>query len=199
MTPSLEVLVSSAVLSIDKEEYYVDSFNVIETEEFAIEEYEFVLDTFSITYCSPSKQPRLMNTKSRQVTVDCPLETSFPPITLSITDHEASDTAVQVKASSLDSQLHVSQLGIDFQQELTTHPNLAPNQLAGQELTAHYLTDAFGPDWYDHCDSVVKNLHELLTSGELPREHICYKFLKDVIGYIDCMTKQDRRQQVCWS
>ena len=90
-------------------------------------------------------------------------------------------------------------IDIDFQQELTTHPNLAPNRLVGQELKAHDLTDAFGPDWYDHCDSLVKNLHELLTSGELPREHICYKFLKDVIGYIHCMTKQDRRQQVCWS
>ena len=82
VTPSLEALDSSVALSIDKEEYYVDSFNVIETEEFAIEENEFTLDTFSTTDCSPPKQPRLMNTESRQVTVDCPIETSSPPIIL---------------------------------------------------------------------------------------------------------------------
>ena len=81
---TLEVLDSSAVLSIDKEEYYVDSFNVIETEEFAIEENEFTLDTFPATDCSPSRQPRLMNTELRQVSVDCPLETSFPLITVSM-------------------------------------------------------------------------------------------------------------------
>ena len=101
VTPSFEVLDSSAVLSIDKEEYYVDSSNVVGTEEFEIEENEFTLDTFFTTDCSPSKQPRLMNTESRQRTVDCPLETSLPPSTESITDHDASDTAVQVKASSL--------------------------------------------------------------------------------------------------
>lgn len=55
VTPSFEVLDSSAVLSIDKEEYYVDSFNVVETEEFEIEENEFTLDTFSTTDCSLSK------------------------------------------------------------------------------------------------------------------------------------------------
>ena len=68
------------VFSIDKEEYNVDSLNVIETEEFAIEENEFTLDTLSTTDCSPSKQSRIMNTESRQVTVDCLLENLFLPL-----------------------------------------------------------------------------------------------------------------------
>ena len=139
-----------------------------------------------------------MNTEARQRTVDCLIE-PLPSIPVSITDHETSDTPLQVKAVSVNSDFHVSQLDIDIQQELNTNPNLAPNQLLGQEITDHDLTDAFGPDRYEYSDSVVKNLHELLTSGELPREHICYKFIKDIIRYIHCMTKQDRRQQVCWS
>ena len=60
-----------------------------------------------------------MNTESRQVTLDCPIETSSPPITVPITDHGTSDTAVEpveVKASRLNSEVHVSQFGIDFQQ-----------------------------------------------------------------------------------
>ena len=129
LLPSL-VLDPSAVLSIDTEEYYVDSSNVMETEEFGIEENEFTLDTFSTTDCSPSKQPRLMNTEARQRTVDCPIE-PLPSIPVSITDHETSDTPLQVKAVSVNSDFHVSQLDIDIQQELNKHPNLAPNQLLG--------------------------------------------------------------------
>lgn len=51
------------------------------------------------------------------------------------------------------------------------------------------LIDVFGFDWYDYCDFVVKNLYEFFILGEFFREYICYKFLKDVIGYIYCMMK----------
>ena len=100
-----------------------------------------------------------------------------------------------MKASSLDSEFHLSQFRIDFQEELTTHPNLAPNQPVGQELTAHDLNDAFGSDWYDHCDSVVKNLHQSF----LHRVNFPESTSATVIGYIHCMTKRDRQKQVCWS
>ena len=119
MTPSFEVLDSSAVFSIDKEEYYVDSFNVVGTEEFENEENSLLIGSSQQIVVLQSSLRRLMNTESRQKTVDCPLETSLPPSTVSRTDHDASDTAVLVKASSLNTEFHVSQFGIDFQQELT--------------------------------------------------------------------------------
>lgn len=55
------------------------------------------------------------------------------------------------------------------------------------DLILDELNNVFGLNWYEKRDEVVKYLYEFFFFGELFKEYICYKFFKDVIGYIYCM------------
>lgn len=178
----------SVTFSAETEEFSLESFDI--RENFSVLDTDFTIDTFSTnpqfsdsSQVSPPKRARL-NGNEEAVMINPPNNS------LSMND-KASDSANIINDDVSEVKM------IDMEQ-----PALIPLQISEEgedDVTTDDLNDAFGPNWYDQSDIVVKNLHELLSSGELPKEHICYKFIKDIIGYIYCMTKQDRYKQIKWS
>ena len=160
------------------EEYSLDSFNLLEGNEIQIHD-EFVINDVNVT------------------NQDVPAQNVRPPKRLKISDTDEAQPSVQ---SRQETGLLTVEGNIDFE---PSHEKIqiasAPQPMDEDDLTLDELNNALGPNWYEKSDEVVKHLHELLSSGELPKEHICYKFLKDVIGYIHCIALQGKRQQVCWA
>lgn len=159
-------------------EYSLESFNLLEGNEIQIHD-EFVINDVNVT------------------NQDVPTQNVRPPKRLKISDTDEAQPSVQ---SPQETGLLTVKGNMDFE---PSHEKIqiasAPQPMDEDDLTLDELNNALGPNWYEKRDELVKHLHELLSSGELPKEHICYKFLKDVIGSIHCMALQGKRQQVRWA
>lgn len=143
------------------EEYSLDSFNLLEGNEIQIHD-EFVINDVNVT------------------NQDVPAQNVRPPKRLKISDTDEAQPSVQ---SRQETGLLTVEGNIDFE---PSHEKIqiasAPQPMDEDDLTLDELNNALGQNWYEKSDEVVKHLHELLSSGELPKEHICYKFLKDDVS-----------------
>lgn len=159
--------------AVASEGYSLESFNLNQEGEIQIQE-EFVLDDINST------------------DQDLPTLDIRPAKRLKISDPDETQSTAKSPEESEETGLLLTIEGdIDLE---PSHENL---QIAcGPQLMDE---DDITSDWYERRREVVKHLHELLSSGELPEEHICYKLIKDIIGFIHCMTLQDKRQQVRWA
>lgn len=145
--------VSEETVVVPGEEYSLESFNLLEGNEIQIHD-EFVINDVNVT------------------NQDVPAQNVRPPKRLKISDTDEVQSSVQ---SPQETGLLTVEGNIDFE---PSHEKIqiasAPQPMDEDDLTLDELNNALGPNWYEKSDEVLKHLHELLSFGELPKEHICY-------------------------
>ena len=51
-----------------------------------------------------------------------------------------------------------------------------------------FIQDQYGTDWFQYCDDVTTKLHEIIADETLPKTHILYKLLCDVVDFVHTNT-----------